>query len=217
MQRFMIQFGEDKYKEALKRMWKLCFPQDSDLFIDFYFNKVYKNDETLVWVENGQPVAALQMIPYSLKIGTKIFTAGYISGAMTHPDFQKKGYMGRLLNASFEVMKEKGFDYTFLIPQEEWLFGFYGRFGYQRFVSSFKDFKDLKVLKEINSFAEHVQFLATLPNAVLKSEEQFANIVADCLADGGSLIDFKEKRGMIKKINPLVETVTQLYLGRMLD
>jgi predicted acetyltransferase len=215
MQRFMIQFGEDKYKEALKRMWKLCFPQDSDPFIDFYFNKVYKNDETLICLENGQPVAALQMIPYSLKIDTKIYPAGYISGAMTHPDFQKRGYMGQLLNISFEKMKEKGFDYTFLIPQEEWLFGFYGRFGYQEFVSPApKDFKDLKNHK---SFAEHDQFLATLPNAVLKSEEQLANMLADALADGGNLIDFKEKRGMIKKINPLVETVTQLYLGRMLD
>ncbi|GHT09835.1 hypothetical protein FACS189426_09130 [Bacteroidia bacterium] len=216
----MIQQGKEKYKGTLKEMWKQCFPHDSDQFIKFYFNKVYKNDETLIFVENAQPVAALQMIPYSLKIGETVYSAGYISGAMTHPDFQKKGYMGQLLNAAFEAMKDKGFDYTFLIPQEEWLFEFYERFGYQRFVSSFNDFKDLKdfkVLKEINSYAEHTRFLATLPNAVLKSEEQFSNIVADCLADGSNLIDLKEKRGMIKKLNPSAEIVTHLYLGRMLD
>jgi predicted acetyltransferase len=214
----MIQQGEDKYKEALKNMWKLCFPHDSDLFADFYFSKVYKNDETLICVENGQALAALQMIPYSLKIGATIYAAGYISGAMTHPDFQKKGYMAKLLNASFEAMKNKGYDYTFLIPQEAWLFGFYERFGYQPFISpSLKNFKDFKEFKDTKDYSEHAQFLATLPNAVLKSEEQFANIVADALSEGGKIIDDREKRGMIKNLNPLAETITNLYLGRMLD
>jgi predicted acetyltransferase len=211
----MIQFAKEQYKADLKAMWKLCFPQDTDKFIIFYFDKVYKNDESLVYLENDKPVAFLQMVPYSLKIEKAVYSACYLSGVMTHPNFQKKGYMGKLLNASFEVMKEKGFDYTFLIPQEEWLFGFYAKFGYQRFISpALKDFKELKNFK---SFAEHARFLTTLPNAVLKSEEQFANIVADALLDRGELIDPKEKKGMIKKINNLAKTVTNLYLGRMLD
>jgi predicted acetyltransferase len=211
----MIQFGEDKYIPALKAMWQLCFPLDAVSFIDFYFDKVYKHEEALIYVEKNQPVAFLHMIPYSLKIGATIYAAGYISGAMTHPEYRKKGYMGKLLNASFDVMQQKGYSYTFLIPQEEWLVGFYERFGYQSFVSpSLKDFKNFKVFK---SYAEHTQFLATLPNAVLKSEEQFANIVADSLSEGGEIIDAKEKRGMIKKINPFAETITNLYMGRMLD
>jgi predicted acetyltransferase len=213
----MIQFGEDKHIPALKAMWKLCFPHDSDPFVDFYFSKVYKNNETLICVEN-EAIAALQMIPYSLKIGTTIYAAGYISGAMTHPDFQKKGYMGKLLNAAFEAMKDKGYDYTFLIPQEEWLVGFYERFGYQSFISPpLKDFKVLKTYKTYKSYIKHTQFLATLPNAVLKSEEQFANILADSLSEGGEITDAKEKRGMIKKINPLAETITTLFMGWMLD
>jgi hypothetical protein len=56
-----------------------------------------------------------------------------------------------------------------------------------------------------------------MSNAVLKSEEQFANILADFSAEEGEFINAKEKRGMIKKLNPWATTVTQLYLGRMLD
>jgi predicted acetyltransferase len=214
----MIIYSEEQYKSSLLKLWKLCFPQDSDEFIGFYFDKVYKNGESLLYLENEKPVAFLQMIPYSLKIGKAIYTAGYLSGVMTHPDYRGKGYMGRLLNLAFEAMKEKGFDYTFLIPQEEWLIEVYKKFGYQLFVSPTlkEEFKLLKALKSLN-YTEHARFLTMIPNAVLKSEEQFANIVADSLADGGALIDTKEKRGMIKKINPLAETVTCLYLGRMLD
>jgi predicted acetyltransferase len=208
----MITPSNETYKPCLKQMWNHCFPQDSNEFIDFYFDKVYKNDESLVYVENNKPVAFLQMIPYSLKIGAKIYSAAYISGAMTHPDFQKRGYMGQLLKASFEAMKENGYDYTFLIPQEEWLFGFYEKFGYRRFVSP-----ALKVFQDFKSYTEHAQFLATLPNAVLKSGEQFDNIVAVYSADGIELVDCKEKWGMIKKLQPLAETVSHLYMGWMLD
>jgi predicted acetyltransferase len=211
----MIRFGENKDKDSLKEMWKLCFPLDTDQFIDFYFDKVYKNEETLVFIENDKPIASLQMIPYQLKIGTTVSLAGYISGAMTHPAFRKKGYMSQLLPIAFDAMKEKGYDYTFLIPQEEWLFGFYEKFGYQTFVSP--PLKELKDFKNIQSYTEHARFLATMSNAVLKSEEQFANILADFSAEEGEFINAKEKRGMIKKLNPLAKTVTQLYLGRMLD
>ncbi|GHU62867.1 hypothetical protein FACS1894123_04560 [Bacteroidia bacterium] len=208
----MISYSNETLVPHLKQMWNQCFPQDSDGFINFYFDKVYKNGESLVYVEDNEPVAFLQMIPYSLKIGATIYSAGYISGAMTHPDFRKKGYMGQLLNVSFEMMKENGFDYTFLIPQEEWLVGYYGKFGYQRFVSPALD-----VLKDFKAYDEHARFLDTLPNAVLKSEAQFDNIVAVYLADGLELLDSKEKRGMIKKLNLLAKDVTQLYLGWMLD
>ncbi|MDR3218752.1 MAG: GNAT family N-acetyltransferase [Dysgonamonadaceae bacterium] len=126
----MIRLGETKYKNTLKAMWRLCFPQDTEAFIRFYFIKMYKNEETLIYVENDQAVASLQMIPFQLKTGQTVSLAGYISGAMTHPDFRKKGYMEQLLKAAFAVMKEKGYDYTFLIPQEEWLFDFYEKYGY---------------------------------------------------------------------------------------
>jgi predicted acetyltransferase len=211
----MIEEGKEIYKAALKEMWKRCFPTDTDAFVDFYFDAVYQNDETLIYLDDKQPVAALQMIPYTIKTGHTLHPAGYISGVMTHPDYRKRGYMKKLLNASFEAMQAKGYDYTFLIPQEEWLFGFYGKYGFQAFVSP--SLKGLKNLKNLKSYDEHARFLATMPNAVLKSERQFANIVVDFLAEGGELIDSKEKQGMIKKINPLVETVTSLYLGRMLD
>ncbi|MDR0864160.1 MAG: GNAT family N-acetyltransferase [Candidatus Symbiothrix sp.] len=217
----MIQEGEEKYKAALKEMWKQCFPTDTDAFVDFYFDAVYQNDETLVYVEDNQPVAALQMIPYTIKTGHTLHPAGYISGVMTHPGYRKRGYMEKLLNAAFEAMQQKGYDYTFLIPQEEWLVGFYGKYGFQVFVSpslkNLKRLKRLKDLKKLKAYDEHARFLLTIPNAVLKSERQFANMVVDFLAEGGEFIDSKEKQGMIKKINPLVETVTSLYLGRMLD
>jgi len=204
----MIQSGEEKYKPALKAMWKCCFPDDTDIFIDFYFDKVYQNDETLLYLENGKPVAAFQMIPYSLKNNAETSQAAYISGAMTHPDFRRKGLMKQLLLASFDLMKEKGFDYTFLIPQETWLFDFYAKVGYKAIspevsLQEKKENLGQNINKNINvytSFIEEKQqikpesffpvytrFLSEIPQVVLKTETQFENILKEFFAGNGVL------------------------------
>jgi GNAT superfamily N-acetyltransferase len=203
--RSMIRQGEDKDKEALKAMWKLCFPDDADEFIAFYFDRVCKNDETLVYVEDNQLLAFLQMIPYSIKSGTAVSPAAYISGAMTHPGFRRKGYMSRLLSASFEIMKAKGYDYTFLIPQEEHLFGFYEKWGYVkafpekmlRLSSAFPScegnapvvYSSLQSLSgEEGSFWKiYSGFLMEKPEVVLKTESQFAHILWSFFNDRGVL------------------------------
>ncbi|MDR2683648.1 MAG: GNAT family N-acetyltransferase, partial [Dysgonamonadaceae bacterium] len=115
----MIQYSQDRYKPDLQALWKICFPNDSDSFIAFYFDEIYQNNETLLYLEANRPVAALQIIPYSIKTGENVRKAGYLSGIMTHPASRKRGYMDKLLRASFDEMDKKGYDYAFLIPQEK--------------------------------------------------------------------------------------------------
>jgi predicted acetyltransferase len=185
-------------------MWKQCFPDDTDRFITFYFDRVYRNEETLVYEERGNPVASLQMIPYAIKTGSEVSSAAYISGAMTHPGFRGKGYMSRLLNESFEIMKAKRYDYTFLIPQEEWLFEFYGKQGYtQAFPETVLHLSSPLVPPEepvlacdslqalsgtLGTFWEiYSRFLYEKPGAVLKTEKQFAHILWDFFNSEGVL------------------------------
>jgi predicted acetyltransferase len=231
----MIRQGEDKNKEALQAMWKCCFPDDTDEFIAFYFDRVYKNDETLVYIENGQPVASLQIIPYSFKTGATIAPAAYISGAMTHPGFRRKGYMSHLLNASFKVMKANGYDYTFLIPQNEPLFRFYEKFGYVRAfpekISSLSSplppqetkapaYDRLQSLPG-NAWEIYSRFLQKKNNAVLKTESQFNHILWDFFNDKGVLFacdegwafTFREEnKTVVKEFFYRNETAKQTFL-----
>ncbi|MDR2682633.1 MAG: GNAT family N-acetyltransferase [Dysgonamonadaceae bacterium] len=240
----MILFGEDKYKSGLKEMWKLCFPMDTGIFIDFYFDEVYKNDETLVYFENGKPVAAFQMIPYALKNGGEISQAAYISGAMTHPDFRRKGFMKELLFASFDIMQGRGFDYTFLIPQEAWLFDFYAKFGYKttlppgNLANQYENvgpdvpyqepctayrtplFTHKTIPHEV--YIVYSRFLSEIPQVVLKTEKQFQQILRDFFDENGVWLekepDFPgEHKGMIRRLNPAAEEITTLWMGMMLD
>ena len=196
----MIRQGKDTDKETLMLLWKYCFPQDSDRFIRFYFDKVYVNNETLIYEEDDQPVASLQMIPYQIKIIDSLFCGGYISGAMTHPDYRKKGYMSQLLLASFDEMINKGYDYTFLIPQEKWLIQIYEKYGF-RLCESSQQFPKNKVLKSSKQWVVIQQCFFDENHIWLKDEPFFPN----------------EHKGMIKQLNPAAKEITALYMGMMLD
>lgn len=184
-------------------MWNICFPQDSMRFIRFYFDKIYANNETLVYIENGQPVASLQMIPFQIKTGYTIHKAGYISGAMTHPDYRKKGIMAQLLTASFEFMRVKGYNYTFLIPQEEYLVDYYKKFGYinafPEYFTSWRCPAEIKIRRNIKIYTSfrvsifpvlypiYSHYMSKKANVVLKSEMQFFKTVYDFFDGKGVL------------------------------
>jgi predicted acetyltransferase len=273
----MIQFGEDSYKESLKALWKQCFPQDTDDFIAFYFEKVYKHDETLIYLENRRPIASLQMIPYTIQTGATIHPSGYLSGVMTHPDYRGKGYMAKLLHAAFDAMKQKACDYTFLIPQEEWLTSVYAKFGFKQGYTvngarcTIEDTSPLTVHRApftvnpspFTVYQNYHQLLMEKENVVLKTGQQFEYILEDFYNDQGILFSGEEgmaftlqqenriilkeilytteagkdellktirlhyrldeivfpndNKGMIKKLNPVAEDITNLYMGMMLD
>jgi len=196
----MIRYAKDTDGAALMQMWAYCFPEDTNYYLNFYFDNFYSNEETLVCEENSQPVASLQMIPYRLKIGDSLSQGGYIFSAMTHPDHRKKGYMAQLLNASFDEMIKKGFDYTFLIPEKKWLVRMYEKYG----------FRLLKPNPE------------PPVNKVLKSQKQW-DLIKQNYFDNyevwlkEEIYDPKEHKGMIKRLNSNVKEIHTLYMGMMLD
>ena len=202
------------------QLWKLCFPHDTQRFIRFYFERVYVGEQTLVLLKGGRPVAALQMIPYRLKMwsslarahegslegssGSSLVWGGYISGAMTHPGHRRKGYMAQLLEAAFGRMRERGYAFSFLIPQGERLIDYYGRFGFERAFAQHTacynclttgavpdgNIKVHAALSPVDLpalYAVYSAYLMKKSSAVLKSEQQFSNILWDFFDEGGIL------------------------------
>lgn len=116
-------------KEDTKELWKLCF-NDTEEFVDLYFNSKYKDDINMTAYDGTQLIAALQMLPYPMTYCDQIISTSYISGACTHPGFRSKGVMKQLLSETFDRMYKNNILLTTLIPAEEWLFGYYGKAGY---------------------------------------------------------------------------------------
>lgn len=116
-------------RDKVRELWKLCF-NDSEAFIEMYFQMRYNSDINIA-IESGEEViAALQMLPYPMTLFGNVIQTAYISGACTHPDYRNRGAMRELLTQAFSQMYRRDKTLTTLIPAEPWLFDYYARMGY---------------------------------------------------------------------------------------
>ncbi|MCQ2959695.1 MAG: GNAT family N-acetyltransferase [Bacteroidales bacterium] len=113
-----------------EQLWKLCFG-DSDEFIKFYFDKKYQDENTFAKYNNQQLISVLQAIPYTISIDGQNYSAAYISGACTHPEYRNQRCMSTLLQETLLELQNRNIDLAFLIPQEQWLYDFYSKFGFK--------------------------------------------------------------------------------------
>ncbi len=128
----MIGFAELKDFHAIRELWETCFPDETG-FNEYFFKNIFDLNNTIVFKDNSEICAMLQMLPCRIATGEKILEATYIYGACTAPEHRKKGFMAELLDRSFEIDKANKRAASLLIPQEDWLFGFYRKFGYEPF------------------------------------------------------------------------------------
>lgn len=125
----MIRFAEEKDTQEVRALFDLCFPDESG-FNAYYFEYIYRPEQTLLYMQGDKLCAMVQMLPYQLSMNGSVGEATYIYGACTHPAYRRKHLMAQLLEASFKEDTQKGRIASFLIPQEAWLFDFYFPFGY---------------------------------------------------------------------------------------
>lgn len=118
-------------KEQVKGLWRLCFPDDPDCFLELYFSSRYTDETNCAIVEDGRVVSALQRIPYLMRFRSATIPVAYVSGACTHPHFRSRGLMSRLLCEAHRKMYSEGKYLSVLIPADEGLAGYYSRFGYE--------------------------------------------------------------------------------------
>lgn len=180
----MIQFADKAYRPQIRSMWKTCF-EDTEEYMELYFSRVYQDENTLFCTSDKLAVASLQMLPYSISFYGQNIPFAYIAGACTLPEHRKKGYMEKLLIKSFRVMEQRNIPLTILIPGEEWLYGFYEKYGYTQ---CFRGDDTIIPLKEIfaknecdidKSYIDFQKLFATKNLCVQKSRDDFETIVLE--------------------------------------
>ncbi len=114
-----------------KEIWKLCFG-DKDSYIDFYYAHRYKEDETLLLLQDGEISAMLTLMPVKvIAPDNRSFDAVMLYAIATHPQYQNKGFATQLLDFSNRYLRSKNITLSILVPAEKQLFDFYRKQGYQ--------------------------------------------------------------------------------------
>jgi predicted acetyltransferase len=98
--------------------------------MDLIFSRKYKEEDTLVYFEEGVAVASLQLQPYTMQLYGEAVQLYYLMGLCTLPEYRGRGYMAQLIVESIKVVKLRGVFLTVLVPAENWLYGYYAKYGY---------------------------------------------------------------------------------------
>jgi len=183
----MIKFADKCTAPLVRQMWKTCFG-DSEEFMDIYFSSKYKDENTLIYIEDGIPVASLQMLPYQITFYGEIIPFSYLAGLCTLPVYRKKGYMGQLINEAHRIIAEREIPLAILIPAEEWLYGFYEKYGYHQVFQKDDEEIPLKRILQENpdmdkAYAVFDSMFRSKDFCVQKSREDFDTIVEEYRLD----------------------------------
>lgn len=118
----------------IKDLWRYCF-SDSDAYVDWFFAHWFREENTLYTMREGAVVAALQMLPYHLRLRGEAYGAGYIVGVSTAPEARGAGLASALLRESLSAMREKGWALSPLYPFN---YAYYQKFGWRATCNSQK-------------------------------------------------------------------------------
>ena len=116
--------AEPKYLSAEERGWtralyQAAFPEDTERFVDFYYQYKTRDNQILVLEQDGQIVSMLHRNPYTMIMNGYEFPVDYIVAVATEKAFRHQGCMRKLLEKALNDMADQGMPFTFLMPASE--------------------------------------------------------------------------------------------------
>ena len=100
-------------------LWKACFPEDTDRYLDYYYREKTKDNRILVKKEEGKIISMLHRNPYKVHMGDKMWDVDYIVAVATEESQRGRGYMREVLTKALRDMNLEGRPFTFLMPASE--------------------------------------------------------------------------------------------------
>ena len=110
--------SQEEKKETIP-LWKSCFPEDTDRYLDYYYQEKTKDNRILVKREEGKIISMLHRNPYKVHMGDRLWDVDYIVAVATEESHRGKGYMREVLTKALRDMNLEGRPFTFLMPAAE--------------------------------------------------------------------------------------------------
>lgn len=123
-------------KNKLKMLWKDLFNDESD-YINWYFDNIYKDEDTKMFLENKEIYGMLFENRYHLSVDNQRFMGRYLVGIGVAPEKRGEGVMKELLLKSLKEAYDFGEEFIYLTPIDKKI---YERFGFA-YISSLSKYE----------------------------------------------------------------------------
>lgn len=128
----MIRYLEQNEKQRTRAMYEANFPEDSEQFIDYYYEWKRKDNQILVMEEKEEQMSFLRteemaetgdgfqvmlhLNPYEFRICKEAVKLNYIVAVATDASVRKQGKMAEVMKCALLDMAKEHQPFTFLIP-----------------------------------------------------------------------------------------------------
>ena len=98
--------------KAIREMWNDYYGLSPN-FCDWFFNRAFYSQNSIVAVENDTITASSGFIPYQIKLGDAVADAAYIAGMVTLPEYRTEENTKQLLADTLLAANAKGMPICF--------------------------------------------------------------------------------------------------------
>lgn len=207
----IIRMAEAKDKKNLKKLWEDSLPYTNG-FIEWYFEKAYNNEDTIVTEDSGEIKASISLKPKKLKISGFEADAVYLCGQAVLPEMREDSFFNLQLIEAFKAVSQKDYLLSLVVPSE---YRFWEKYGW-RTVYSYKQYSikhddlpaytvqmDVERVREVTSDTAaklndiYMSFMADKNAYALRNECTWRLIIEDLQRNfGGKCVIFNDRQGM---------------------
>ena len=166
----LICFLEGEEKKATVPLWKTCFTEDSDSFVEYYYREKTKENRILVKQKleavkradderqnsvdvdpasaDGKVLSMVHLNPYQLRMQEQEWMLDYLVAVATDPAERRKGHVRELFEKLLHQEASEGKPVTYLVPANPELAEMYGGMGFA-FIGNLPQY-ELKAGAEFN-------------------------------------------------------------------
>lgn len=123
----MIKYLDPSYKDEIRQLYENSFPEDSQAFVNHYFNVYLDVENVIGQTIDGELVSMVHQNPYQMKWQDKLYEMPYIVAVATHSAHKRKGYMREMLKWMLNDQYKSGITLSLLMPIDS---TYYDQFGY---------------------------------------------------------------------------------------
>ena len=126
----MLIKSENKYIPTLTDLWYEVFG-DSKEYINLFFLKAYNDCDCFAEFDGDKIVSAFYLLKSSIRFEGETYDGRYLYAAATLPEYRGKGLMSKLIKEAIAYGEKEKFDFIALVPANDGLYDYYGRFGFK--------------------------------------------------------------------------------------
>lgn len=116
---YTIRYLNEDEKKITRPFWEAVFDDDSERFLNYYYQERVRDNRILVKLSGDKPVSMLHLNPYRWNARGRRWTCNYIVAVATDSGERHRGHMRDLLHRALADMDAQGMPFTYLMPASE--------------------------------------------------------------------------------------------------